>query len=174
MTSRGWSRQRGATIFEALMFIAIAALVVSNAVAFGMRMFDEWKIQRTVEQIVEISTALRMLMASPGSEIGASGDITGILVATKSFPDDMVGSGGNVYNKYGGQVSIMIGGRTAWIRMDGIPQQACIRLASSSGLYGLRSFSVNGSSDYSIPAIPINALALCLPGNNMLIVSKNY
>lgn len=172
------SLQRGATLLEALSFLAVAAIVIVGSVS-------AYKNAQSSAASSSIDLALRTLrsniesLSAGQSFYGVSGWSTTVasqglntrLTSTGSIPDTLRISGGNIFTQFGGSVQVDGDATTFWIRFNNVPRDMCIRAASGTGNSWM-GVSINGNwVDTSLAPVPVNtANALCsTPAANYMI-----
>lgn len=163
--------QSGASLFEALIFIVIGAIIIASVVGISVKVFSNQKEGRTNEQIVETSTSIRSVWAGQSNYGVAAANMIPSLDAANALPSDIVTAGGppatTATNLYGGAFTVAVGAATNTyvIGLDGLDDDVCLKLAGKTQP-GWVSVSINGGA--AITTLPLSvatATAQCNAGD---------
>ena len=141
----------GRSMIEMLGVLAIISVLSVGGIAGYSKAMEKFKINKTIEQVAQIATNIRILYAQQKSFSGLN-NTTAIQMGV--VPDDMSTSEGRTYygqgiaTVFGGNVYIMSGwegyGETFAIELRNITKNACVSLATAdwgatdlSGIVGL-------------------------------------
>ncbi|HCJ6139639.1 type 4 pilus major pilin [Escherichia coli] len=121
--------QKGLSLIEASMVLALSAIVVSGVMYYYQAASDNNKTQTTVSEVMSIVSAIN------GLYIGSSGykDLKeSVIYNTSAVPENYKGSQGKIMHPFGGEINI---GPTAndskyYIVLRNVPQGPCVNLAS--------------------------------------------
>ena len=145
MFSLSKKNEKGLSLIEASMVLALSAIVVSGVMFYYQSASDSNKTQNTISEVMSTVAAINGLFVGQSSYDGLN---TAVLAHSSAIPVTYKGSDGNsITNPFGGNVSITAGTNRYGITLDKIPTSACLNLASmnlGTSLYGV---AVNGSND---------------------------
>jgi type II secretory pathway pseudopilin PulG len=181
-------------MIEMLGVLAIIGVLSVGGIAGYSKAMTKFKINKTIEQISQISANVRTLYASQDSYEGLNDTV---VQKAKLAPDDIFidgGSGSDMINPFGGSIDIGIlranfnntdmDVNYFQIHYDGIPEDACIELftqdwgQSTQGLVGITKgvmshafecgagYDCRGSN--SFPVSVSKAASLCSGNDNTL------
>lgn len=160
------SRQRGATLVEIVLYLAVAAIVIFAVYSLFGSAFGSSKSQTESQNV-------QGLVASVNNIYGTmkdypSGNLVANLIQAKAAPASMVVPGitDSLRNAWGGAVSVNGNGDNYNISYTQVPTRACVELIRTP----INSFrqSVNGTL-YTMPINGNDAAGLCAQANNVLI-----
>ncbi|EEW2749995.1 TPA: pilus assembly protein [Escherichia coli] len=122
--------QKGLSLIEASMVLALSAIVVSGVMYYYQAASDNNKTQTTVSEVMSIVSAVN------GLYIGTSG-YTGlqksVIYNTSAVPENYKGKNNNeIMHPFGGQIDIgaTTDGTKYYIVLNDVPQGPCVNLAS--------------------------------------------
>lgn len=125
-------RRRGLTLIEAAMVLAILAVVLGGVMLYYSQANQSRQTSEAAGQIAAVQTAVRSVYAGQANFNGLSD-----AQLSQSLPAKMVNvSDNSLHHSFGGQLYVApadAGGGAASgfvVTMAGVPQQACIKLAS--------------------------------------------
>lgn len=157
------SRQFGASLIEALLFLLIVAIIAIGIFALFSNSWSSSKVQTETGYLQSIVSATQQLYAT-NRDYG-SDDITATLIATKAAPAPMI-VGNTLRNGWAGTVTV--GGRndTFSLTTTQIPAKECIQLAQISiNPVGL---TINGAVQ-TLPLTAAAAAAACSGTSNTIM-----
>lgn len=123
------SRQAGATLVEAVLFLVIVVVILLGGFALFSGAFSTSKIQNEMNYVQTLSGNVESLYAT-NHNYGAS-DITASLVSTKNAPTPMI-VGTGLVNSWGGAVTVAGVTNNFTITYNAVPQKECIQLSQAS------------------------------------------
>ena len=159
--------ENGRSMIEMLGVLAIIGVLSVGGIAGYSKAMEQFKINKTIDQIVQIATNIQILYANQKNNDTKYEDLTSsVAVELGAIPDDMETST-NRYNsteiKHTFNGYLGIAGYEVWgsskmhqafsIVLDDLPKTACVKLATydwgSSSSSGLVSVSVNNAGLFS-------------------------
>jgi prepilin-type N-terminal cleavage/methylation domain-containing protein len=164
--------QRGFTLLEMLGVIAAIAVL---SYFIGSSLYTGQKGgQADQEAKTTVSIYNAMLGLKKGGTYGAPGaDLSGVLIEKAKFPTSYNLVPGAVTNTYNGAVTVLSQGGTASLTQAGLPQDACIAIASLISTQGTADVQVNGT-DLGTSTIPdATAKGSCTKTGNANSVAAN-
>jgi len=156
--------RRGLTLIEAAMVLTILAIVIAGVVVYYQNASTSQKVSATAGQVSAVQQAIRAAYAGQPNYSGlAAAAIAGQL------PTSMVAGTNDLRNAFGGQilVSATTGGGSANsafnITFQGLPSDACLRLAAIDMGRAALGISVNGNGGVGTqpPLNPTAAQSAC-------------
>ncbi len=139
--SAGESRQAGASLVEAVLFLVIVAVILIGVFALFSGAFSSSKVQTEMSYVQTLAGDVESLYAT-NHDYGTA-DITATLTSTKNAPSPMI-VGATLVNSWGGQVTVTGASTVFTISSAGIPQKECIQLAQIS--INPVAISINGTA----------------------------
>ena len=147
MFSLSKKNEKGLSLIEASMVLALSAIVVSGVMFYYQSASDSNKTQNTISEVMSTVAAINGLFVGQSSYDGLN---TAVLAHSSAIPVTYKSSDGNsITNPFGGNVTITAGTNRYGITLDKIPTSACLNLASmnlGTSLYGV---AVNATSNIS-------------------------
>ena len=158
--------QLGRSMIEMLGVLAIIGVLSVGGIAGYSKVMEQFKINKTIDQIVQIATNIQILYANQKNNDTKYEGLTGRnLIEMGAIPDDMETSYSRYYTeiKHPFKGYLDIQGYEDWgsskpyqafsIILGGLPKTACVKLATydwgSSNSSGLVSVSVNNNGCFS-------------------------
>lgn len=154
----GVSRQRGATLVEIILYLAVAAIVIFAVFSLFSNAFGGGKSQSEITSIQGIASGVNSIYGTQRTY--PSGSLVPALIQTKAAPSATIdpSSTTSLRNSFGGAITV-IGYDTQYqISTGGLPQRACAELAQIN--IGAIGMNINGTETPS-PATAGNAVANC-------------
>ena len=159
----------GITLIEALLAIAVGAVLIIGAIAFYMSASADTQTSTANQQVQAVVSNIRALYSSQSSYTGLDNTIA---VQGKVFPSTMVTGASTpatalVRNPWKGNVVVapvttVAAGDSFSVVYPNVPQDACIKLVSSGATVGGAVISVTvGTTAVTLPATPVAAAAAC-------------
>lgn len=166
--------ESGRSMIEMLGVLAIIGVLTVGGIAGYSKAINSYRVNKTIDQVSQIASNVRTLF-SGHKTYAALGSTTNAKLIGKShlFPDELISGSGDTYtvqtNVFGGNITLVVGDKSASsdnkafiITMTGIPQEACIRIATedwgSGSSSGLVAMSVKGgTSAQSLAGIYVKA-----------------
>ena len=191
--------QNGRSMIEMLGVLAIIGVLSIGGIAGYSKAMSKYRVNKTADQISQLAQNIRVLYSSQKNYSGLNYNV---IKKAHLAPDDMyeTTSTTNLTHPFGGLVEVGVYGKMSGgdnkaflIRLDGIPQEACIELltqdwgaGASSGLIALGAGS-HGEAYYnncsnsssrqcaSQGVMPVNtAISICSGAINNNITWKFY
>lgn len=179
--------EKGLSLIESAMVLALAATVTAGVMFYYQSASDSNKTQAAISEVMSATSAINGLYIGQSSydKLSAS-----VLVNSSAIPDNYKsgsGSGAKIKNPFGGELTVSPasdsdkGKYGYYLTLDGLPQSACISLAtlnlgtSAAGYgVGMSNFSnvtfntaLNGSSGAKSTSIsPSEAATACSSGSS--------
>lgn len=159
MVLRKNKMEKGLSLIEASMVLALSAIVVSGVMFYYQSASDSNKTQNTVSQVMSVMSAINGLYVGQASYSGLSDTV---LYNSSAVPANYKGSTkGVINNPFGGRLHVAqnteptSGGYALFL--DGVPQSSCVNIASmnlgtSLQGVGVGVQSINGSTPVSLKA----------------------
>lgn len=191
MVLRKNKMEKGLSLIEASMVLALSAIVVSGVMFYYQSASDSNKTQNTVSQVMSVMSAINGLYVGQASYSGLSDTV---LYSSSAVPANYKGSTGEINNPFGGKLHVAqntdnSGGYA--LLLDGVPQSSCVNIASmnlGTSLQGVgvgpnimnnkstsvklaavkAGSSVNANIIYSGTLSPANAAKLCTGVTNSI------
>lgn len=154
---------RGLTLIEVLLALGIAAVVIVGAVAFYNNASNTTKMNEAKAQIQTIGGGIKTLYASQSSYSSVS---TNVVVNAGIAPQNAI-DGNQLINPWGGATIVSGAARTFEIRMEEVPNDACVNILSSGILNEGNIISMRvGATTFTNDADPALAVTSCNAGSN--------
>ncbi|MEW9732281.1 type 4 pilus major pilin [Escherichia coli] len=190
MNLRKNKMEKGLSLIEASMVLALSAIVVSGVMFYYQSASDSNKTQNTVSQVMSVMSAINGLYVGQASYTGLTDDV---LLNSSAVPENYKDKPNKkINNPFGGKLHVVqnTGGGYALL-LDGVPQSSCVNIASmnlGTSLQGvgvgdsimknnttsvqLTANAVNGRVNkgtiYSGTLTPANAANLCTDATNSI------
>lgn len=156
------SAQRGLSLIEASMVLALSAVVVAGAVMYYGSAAENSKVQRVQGQIGGIQAAVASLYANQTSYTGITAEL---LKNSGALPNSYFDSQNQIVNPWTGTVEIAVDSidNTKYtLTYNKIPARACVKLLTSDPGTSLRGVSVDGTDvDENLPLDLTAAIDKC-------------
>lgn len=128
-----FNKQRGVSIVELLIWLALAALVIIGGVIGANSFIAGNKTRQETEELPVIFTKIQKVYSQSASYNGMT---LAILINNRVFPADRVTSATTVVNRFGGAVTVAAANVTgtddgAALTYAGVPEEGCIDLVSA-------------------------------------------
>ncbi|HBI2889199.1 TPA: pilus assembly protein [Escherichia coli] len=169
MVLRKNKMEKGLSLIEASMVLALSAIVVSGVMFYYQSASDSNKTQNTVSQVMSVMSAINGLYVGQASYSGLSDTV---LYNSSAVPANYKGSTkGVINNPFGGRLHVAqnteptSGGYALFL--DGVPQSSCVNIASMN--LGTSLQGVGVGVQYSTPV----KLKASSPGNGNSVTKGN-
>lgn len=183
MNLRKNKMEKGLSLIEASMVLALSAIVVSGVMFYYQSASDSNKTQNTVSQVMSVMSAINGLYVGQASYAGLSDDV---LYNSSAVPENYKDkTSKKINNPFGGRLSVVSknsGGYT--LTLDGVPKSSCVNIASmnlGTSLQGVgvevkdlnsNPVTLTGNPQpgkvYSGTLTPANAATLCSSETNKI------
>ncbi|EOV3889578.1 TPA: type 4 pilus major pilin [Escherichia coli] len=134
--------EKGLSLIEASMVLALSAIVVSGVMFYYQSASDSNKTQNTVSQVMSVMSAINGLYVGQASYAGLSDTV---LFNSSAVPDNYKDkSTGRINNPFGGQLTVAEktgGGYT--LTLERVPKSSCVNIASMNLGTSLQAVGVN-------------------------------
>ena len=174
--------EKGLSLIEASMVLALSAIVVSGVMFYYQSASDSNKTQNTVSQVMSVMSAINGLYVGQASYDGLSDTV---LYNSSAVPTNYKGSSAGVINNpFGGRLHVAPNtgnSRGYALLLDGVPQSSCVNIASMNLGTSLQGVGVNVTNPndnpvttpqagklYSGTLTPANAATLCSSETNKI------
>lgn len=128
-TINRFHKQTGSSNMEMLFYLILAAILISAAIAFGLKLFNKQTNNGEQTNVANLVVNTRALKGSQG--YGASGaNLIPQLIITDGIPDGLTNSSGAIFNSWNGTVTVTSTGPAFVLTYSGIPQDSCVSLAT--------------------------------------------
>ena len=160
MNLRKNKMEKGLSLIEASMVLALSAIVVSGVMFYYQSASDSNKTQNTVSQVMSVMSAINGLYVGQASYNGLTDTV---LYNSSAVPANYKGGPGVINNPFGGRLHVApnTGGGYALL-LDGVPKSSCVNIASmnlGTSLQGVGvGITINSGST------PVNLKAPASPG----------
>ncbi|EFE7249915.1 pilus assembly protein [Escherichia coli] len=120
--------QKGLSLIEASMVLALSAIVVSGVMYYYQAASDNNKTQSTVSEVMSIISAVNGLYVGTSGYKGLNKDV---IMNTSAIPENYKDSN-KIIHPFGGEIEIgeATGATKYFIILKDVPQGACVNLAS--------------------------------------------
>lgn len=144
-------RQRGVTVFEYVLWAALAAVVIYGAVSKYGPANHQQKVDNEVGNIQTIWTSVSRLRDSSGY----AGITTAVLQTSRGFPSGMTGAKtGTVLNSWNGTVTVTGTADQFTIAYADVPAEACVllrpKLETTGSFYSVSTCPATGVSNLTM------------------------
>ncbi|EAB1278325.1 TPA: pilus assembly protein [Escherichia coli] len=148
--------QKGLSLIEASMVLALSAIVVSGVMYYYQSASDNNKTQSTVSEVMSIVSAVNGLYVGTS---GYTGLDKSVIIKTSAIPENYKSKTGDIMHPFGGSLTL---GPTQnntgyYIELANIPKSACVNLSSMNFGTSLGGVGVNTGtkgSQQNILAVP--------------------
>ncbi|ELD0488101.1 pilus assembly protein [Escherichia coli] len=149
--------EKGLSLIEASMVLALSAIVISGVMFYYQSASDSNKTQNTISELMSTVAAINGLYVGQSNYAGLA---TKVLASSSAIPGSYK-SGDFINNPFGGSVEITpVNGNTAYtIALTGIPQSACLNIASMNLGTSLKGVVVGTVKDGALSTAPVEAPA---------------
>lgn len=126
MNLRKNKMEKGLSLIEASMVLALSAIVVSGVMFYYQSASDSNKTQNTVSQVMSVMSAINGLYVGQASYDSLSNEV---LYNSSAVPANYK-AGGKINNPFGGELSVAPNKVGYTLRLDGVPKSSCVNIAS--------------------------------------------
>ncbi|EOT8082540.1 type 4 pilus major pilin [Escherichia coli] len=121
--------QKGLSLIEASMVLALSAIVVSGVMYYYQAASDNNKTQSTVSEVMSIISAVNGLYVGSSSYKGLDGKV---IMNTSAIPENYKDGNNKIIHPFGGEIEIKAANDDTkyYIILKDVPQGACVNLAS--------------------------------------------
>ena len=136
--------QKGLSLIEASMVLALSAIVVSGVMYYYQAASDNNKTQSTVSEVMSIVSAVNGLYVGTS---GYTGLDSSVILKTSSVPENYKSKNGTIMHPFGGSLTLgpTKGATGYYIELTDIPKSACVNLSSMNFGTSLGGVGVNAS-----------------------------
>ena len=131
MVLRKNKMEKGLSLIEASMVLALSAIVVSGVMFYYQSASDSNKTQNTVSQVMSVMSAINGLYVGQPSYSGLSDTV---LYNSSAVPANYKGKNpGEINNPFGGRLHVVqnTGPSNGYaLHLEGVPQSSCVNIAS--------------------------------------------
>lgn len=137
--------EKGLSLIEASMVLALSAIVISGVMFYYQSASDSNKTQNAISELMSTVAAINGLYVGQSNYTGLT---TNILAKSSAIPDNYK-NGNGINNPFGGKLQIapVNGNKEYTIALTGIPQSACLNIASMNLGTSLKGVVVGTVSD---------------------------
>lgn len=148
-------RQAGASLFEALIFIVVSALVITGVIGLAVKVFSSNSETQVVTQATEFNTSLKNLYAGQ-SGYGASTNFAASLNATNLIPSGITFTApSTMTGNYGAVTAIANATGTDYtLTYSDIPYDSCIKIVGklTQGWLGVK---IGSNTEQTVLPVPV-------------------
>ncbi|HIG9228092.1 TPA: type 4 pilus major pilin [Escherichia coli] len=144
MNLRKNKMEKGLSLIEASMVLALSAIVVSGVMFYYQSASDSNKTQNTVSQVMSVMSAINGLYVGQASYTGLTDEV---LLNSSAVPENYKDKPKKkINNPFGGKLHVIqnTGGGYALL-LDGVPQSSCVNIASMNLGTSLQGVGVGGN-----------------------------
>ncbi|EOY7863158.1 type 4 pilus major pilin [Escherichia coli] len=136
--------QKGLSLIEASMVLALSAIVVSGVMYYYQAASDNNKTQSTVSEVMSIVSAVNGLYVGTSGYAGLN---ESVILKTSSVPENYKSRDGKIMHPFGGNLTLGTtkGDTGYYIELAKIPQSACVNLSSMNFGTSLGGVGVNNA-----------------------------
>ena len=133
--------QKGLSLIEASMVLALSAIVVSGVMYYYQAASDNNKTQSTVSEVMSIISAVNGLYVGTSGYAGLN---ESVIIKTSSIPENYKSTNG-IMHPFGGSLTLgpTQGNTGYYIELANIPKSACVNLSSMNFGTSLGGVGVN-------------------------------
>lgn len=121
--------QKGLSLIEASMVLALSAIVVSGVMYYYQAASDNNKTQTTVSEVMSIVSAINGLYVGTSGYAGLS---QSVIYNTSAVPENYKASNQKIMHPFGGEVKLGPTNNNSkyYIILEDVPRGPCVNLAS--------------------------------------------
>ena len=151
--------EKGLSLIEASMVLALSAIVVSGVMFYYQSASDSNKTQNTVSQVMSVMSAINGLYVGQASYAGLS---DAVLYTSSAVPENYKDqTTQKINNPFGGKLSVAprnnSGGYT--LTLEGVPKSSCVNIASMNLGTSLQGVGVKTNMTIDSKDVTLNASA---------------
>lgn len=176
--------EKGLSLIEASMVLALSAIVVSGVMFYYQSASDSNKTQNTVSQVMSVMSAINGLYVGQASYAGLTDEV---LLNSSAVPENYKDkTKKKINNPFGGELKVAptTNGGGYILSLNGVPKSSCVNIASmnlGTSLQGVGVGTISAASApvklndkqtpvkntvYSGTLTPANAATLCSEATN--------
>lgn len=158
---------RGLTFIELLIAIIVILTVAALAVAGGMKLLGKSDSSADFQATAQLLTNTKSMRGSSG--YGPAGtSLVPALIQMDAVPAGITVTGNKLYNKYGGEITVVSTGLGTTTTSNQVPKESCIE--SASKLAGGRMVTkINGGTAVTGEMLPTVAATSCTTDSNTIV-----
>lgn len=154
--------QSGASLIEIVSYLGVAAIVVIGAVMLLNTAFGGANVNRAIQEISGLQTAVKRLYMGQVTGYGTADLIPDLLQAQQVPSTISIRNGTELWNSWNGQITIEGVANTQFdVTYRNVPQGACVELATSRGGTGFTEVEINGTVFTAFPLTVADATGNC-------------
>ncbi len=138
--------QRGTSLLEMIIYLAVAGLVIGGAVMYGQSSGNSQAGNQHVTELNGLRSAMRTTWNGQGNYgnavAGTYTNVNGTLITAGQVPTTLTASGTTITNKWGGAVVIQGSQAQFYVSTASVPLPVCVQLVSQAIQAGWASVSV--------------------------------
>ncbi|HIG8934692.1 TPA: type 4 pilus major pilin [Shigella dysenteriae] len=144
--------EKGLSLIEASMVLALSAIVVSGVMFYYQSASDSNKTQNTVSQVMSVMSAINGLYVGQASYAGLTDDV---LYNSSAVPENYKDKTKNkINNPFGGELKVASNGGGYTLTLNGVPKSSCVNIASMNLGTSLQGVGV-GVTNLNTPLVPV-------------------
>ena len=139
--------QKGLSLIEASMVLALSAIVVSGVMYYYQAASDNNKTQSTVSEVMSIVSAVNGLYVGTSGYTGLN---SSVILKTSAVPENYKSKdGATIMHPFGGKLTLgtTLNDTGYYIKLDKIPESACVNLSSMNFGTSLGGVGVNAPNE---------------------------
>jgi len=161
------SKQKGLTLAETLMVIAVGAVAIVSGTLLFMDALSSQKLNKATTDLATISSQMGSAFQSSPT-FGATGtNLVTFAIDSQNVPPDMI-VGTTIRHAWGGNVDLISRSDKLEIIFQNMTKEDCINLISRTGTNtqggGIEQIRIGGGAPTDLPISPVAAQAACSDG----------
>jgi len=164
-------REKGFTLIELMVVIAIGGLILGAVVMQFSDAGDQNRSQTGVKNLASLASAVASLR---DVRQGYTGLTAGVIATSSAAPSSMVTAAGGLTNVFGGAIVVVGGATTFTITYPNVPMEQCVDIATKAvNMFTAPLGSVGvGAAGATIVTNVAGASAGCAALNSMVFVGS--
>jgi len=161
-------KQRGLTLIEVMVALAIGGLVIAGALA----LYNAASSSQVANQLNSGISALRASTKSLYATTGGygTGPLNSVLINANKVPSTLYYSGSTITHQLNGNVTITGANTTFTITVTNLPTDVCVSLATAAT--GYTQVVVGSTTLSTFPITPAAASSACSTGVTMVFTAS--
>ena len=148
--------EKGLSLIEASMVLALSAIVVSGVMFYYQSASDSNKTQNTVSQVMSVMSAINGLYVGQASYDGLT---DAVLYNSSAVPANYKGGTNEINNPFGGRLHVAPNKKGGYaLLLDGVPKSSCVNIASMNLGTSLQGVGVKTTMVNNSPSVDLTAI----------------
>lgn len=167
--NKGTFKQAGATLLEAISFLAVSAVVIIGAVSLVTSSFSSSDVNQHTTEITSLRTSIKGFFSGQGDYTTAT---NANIIAAGLVPTTMKITGTTISNAFGGTVTVTGTAADFSIVSTNMKKDVCVKLVPTmNGFLGVKIGS--GTEITTLPVTPAQAVTGCSGATNTVTFRAN-